>query len=74
MAGEEEILEKFQNFNSKIIFSAEASLWPDRSLKVRLNSQYCVLVIHRTANMQQCCLLCLLLLCLSLLTKFNNLC
>nr|CAB3264953.1 procollagen-lysine,2-oxoglutarate 5-dioxygenase 3-like [Phallusia mammillata] len=35
-AGKDEILGKFKNFNSKLIFSAETTIWPDASLK----SQY----------------------------------
>ena len=34
MAGKDEILKKFNRFNARIVFSAETSLWPDKSLKV----------------------------------------
>ncbi|KAK3104424.1 hypothetical protein FSP39_001801, partial [Pinctada imbricata] len=34
-AGKEEILQKFQKFDARVVFSAEGFCWPDESLKVQ---------------------------------------
>jgi hypothetical protein len=34
-AGKAEILEKFNKFNARVVFSAEGFCWPDPSLAVR---------------------------------------
>jgi len=38
-AGEDVIIQKFKDFNSRVIFSAEGFCWPDTSLVVSYHSQ-----------------------------------
>ena len=37
VAGEDEILERFKDFNARVVFSAEGFCWPDQSLAVSCN-------------------------------------
>ena len=37
--GQKEILEKFRDFDCRVVFSAESFCWPDQSLVVRSEEQ-----------------------------------